>query len=438
MTDGTREDKDQDMHSIPVEDDTRDSTENDQAGRGTDQAQKSDSGTESEDRRRWKQRLKNRREALTEIWDEDKRAAIIDEIQKLEKAGIREGFMSEDDRGSYEITPGNGSDSQVTEEDSTEQNDRTENETHEAADTESSGARRVETNREDSHETGDSNSSGGRPEKPDTPSSTSRSDTKPSTESDRESAKETSTDVEAVSPPAETTEDRDSVETRVDEATTEDESGVTDTAGESSSTTTNEDSEETPESATGKFAAATEDVDDGDNGGSGQSTVDEEPSGVVKPEGQAVSQEEFKALQGDLADLQETVNDLDQWFSEYKRRNEREHEEIRQYSIEEFAGNMLRVRDTLQRAIELNDWSESDKKAIQSVLKMFDQQFTSGAIDPISPKRGESFNSGRHEMVARKPAPELDKDSVVRVKKKGFLVSDRVIRPAQVVVAQPD
>ena len=145
---------------------------------------------------------------------------------------------------------------------------------------------------------------------------------------------------------------------------------------------------------------------------------------------------EVEALRRTVSESVDRIEDLERMFDEYKRRNEHEHDEIRKYAVEDFAGDMLRVRETLRKALEFNDWEDGKADQIRAIVTQFDQQFTARSIEPIDPERGAEFDSFRHEMVDQAPSEEFDGERVVRVERKGFELSERVIRPAQVVVAE--
>lgn len=137
----------------------------------------------------------------------------------------------------------------------------------------------------------------------------------------------------------------------------------------------------------------------------------------------------------DVDELADRVAELETLFEEFKRSNEHEHQEIRKYTVEAFAGNMLRVRDTLERAVELFEWEDGKQERMEAIISQFDQQFTAGDISPIDPESGVELDYDRHEVVGREETDSRRTDEIIRVDRKGFVLDDRVIRPAQVVIA---
>ncbi len=110
------------------------------------------------------------------------------------------------------------------------------------------------------------------------------------------------------------------------------------------------------------------------------------------------------------------------------------------YAIESFAEAMVPVADSLEMALTLeNQTLEGLKSGVELTLKQLLQGFQKGKIEAINPA-GEKFDPNRHQAVAMvdgaAQTPPVASNHVVQVMQKGYLVADRVLRPAIVVVAQ--
>jgi len=110
------------------------------------------------------------------------------------------------------------------------------------------------------------------------------------------------------------------------------------------------------------------------------------------------------------------------------------------YAIESFAEAMVPVADSLEMALTLeNQTLEGLKSGVELTLKQLLQGFQKGKIEAINPA-GEKFDPNRHQAVAMvdgaAQTPPVASNYVVQVMQKGYLVADRVLRPAIVVVAQ--
>ena len=125
-----------------------------------------------------------------------------------------------------------------------------------------------------------------------------------------------------------------------------------------------------------------------------------------------------------------------------RKRNARELESARRYGIERFVAAILPVRDSLEaglRAAQETDSSTADLGSLiegeRATLRLFDQALEAAGIIEIDPE-GEPFDPERHEAMSMLPSDTAEPNSVMAVVQKGYLLHERVIRPARVVVAQ--
>lgn len=101
------------------------------------------------------------------------------------------------------------------------------------------------------------------------------------------------------------------------------------------------------------------------------------------------------------------------------------------YALERFAEGLLPVVDSLEAALAAQDTS-----GVELTLKQLQGALEKAQIRPIDPKAGERFDPHRHQAMAAVPS-EAEPNTVVAVMQKGFLLHDRVLRPALVTVAKP-
>ncbi len=124
-----------------------------------------------------------------------------------------------------------------------------------------------------------------------------------------------------------------------------------------------------------------------------------------------------------------------------RRRSEKELQNAHKYALEKFARELVNVVDSLELGIQaaagnapevakLREGSELTLKQFLSVLEKF-------GIAPIDPV-GEKFNPERHQAMAVQPTSEAEPNTVMRVVQKGYLLNDRLLRPAMVIIAQAD
>ena len=117
-----------------------------------------------------------------------------------------------------------------------------------------------------------------------------------------------------------------------------------------------------------------------------------------------------------------------------RRRSTEEVAKAHRFGLESFASALLAVKDSLDSALTVENTSiESFKEGVELTARQLDSVFEKFAIKAISPL-GEKFDPHRHQAISQVPSDE-EAGTVVQVLQKGYLLHDRVIRPALVVVA---
>ena len=122
-------------------------------------------------------------------------------------------------------------------------------------------------------------------------------------------------------------------------------------------------------------------------------------------------------------------------FDNYKKRMAREHEELRERAAERLLRDLLPVFDDLGRALTAFETAETEAIAdgvalVHRALWTLLEREGVAELDPT----GDMFDPHRHEALLSQPA-DAPEGTVLEVIQKGFLLGDRVLRPARVVVA---
>jgi molecular chaperone GrpE len=120
-----------------------------------------------------------------------------------------------------------------------------------------------------------------------------------------------------------------------------------------------------------------------------------------------------------------------------RRRTEREVANAHRYGVEKLISSLLPVIDSLEQALQLAIKAKdaSMREGLELTLKLFAdvlEKFEVQQIDPI----GDPFDPQLHEAMSIQDAPDAEPNTVLAVFQKGYLLSDRVIRPARVVVSK--
>jgi len=123
-----------------------------------------------------------------------------------------------------------------------------------------------------------------------------------------------------------------------------------------------------------------------------------------------------------------------------RRRAQEDVSKAHKYAIESFAESLLPVRDSLEMALKADTPSvESIREGVAATLKLFASVFEKNKLVEIDPA-GQKFDPNRHQAISMVPVsatnPPVAPNHVVSVLQKGYLINDRVLRPALVTVAQ--
>lgn len=107
----------------------------------------------------------------------------------------------------------------------------------------------------------------------------------------------------------------------------------------------------------------------------------------------------------------------------------------RDYSLTEFARELLAVGDSLEQAVKLCEEHPVMKEGIDLTLRQLHSAFERFSVKVFEPV-GEKFNPESHEAMAMVEDPAVEAGKIITVFQKGYWISDRLLRPARVVVAK--
>ncbi|HEY9240055.1 MAG TPA: nucleotide exchange factor GrpE [Burkholderiaceae bacterium] len=118
-----------------------------------------------------------------------------------------------------------------------------------------------------------------------------------------------------------------------------------------------------------------------------------------------------------------------------RRRADDEIAKARKYAVEGFADSLLPVKDSLEAAIALPDASpEQMLEGVHATLRQLVSALERNKVVEINPAAGAKFDPHQHQAISVVPAAQ-EPNTVVAVLQKGYLIADRVLRPALVTVA---
>ena len=127
-------------------------------------------------------------------------------------------------------------------------------------------------------------------------------------------------------------------------------------------------------------------------------------------------------------------------FENYKKRTSRELEEFRKFANQSLIKEMLSVIDNLELAMNSTNGHKTIDQGLLQGLDMTHKEilkvFEKFNVKPIEAK-GQIFDPTYHEAVMQEETDEVDENTVINELQRGYLIHDRLLRPAMVVVARP-
>jgi molecular chaperone GrpE len=147
-------------------------------------------------------------------------------------------------------------------------------------------------------------------------------------------------------------------------------------------------------------------------------------------------EETILALEAQIKEFQDQFLRAKAEVENARRRSMEDVSKAHKFAIEGFAENLLPVLDSLNAALtDSGADSAKMKEGIELTLKQLVSALEKGRVLEINPV-GEKFDPHRHQAIAMVPH-EQEANTVVTVLQKGYLIADRVLRPALVTVSQP-
>jgi molecular chaperone GrpE len=120
-----------------------------------------------------------------------------------------------------------------------------------------------------------------------------------------------------------------------------------------------------------------------------------------------------------------------------RRRADEEVGKARKFAVESFAESLLPVRDSLEAAIAIPAASpEQLLEGVHATLRQLTTALERNKVVEVNPPAGAKFDPHQHQAISVVPAAQAP-NTVVAVLQKGYLIADRVLRPALVTVSAP-
>jgi molecular chaperone GrpE len=183
------------------------------------------------------------------------------------------------------------------------------------------------------------------------------------------------------------------------------------------------------------------------------------PDAAAEAEGQGAGQAEAGTPQTEEAKIAELVETLARENAENKdrllrtlaemenlrKRTEREVSDMRQYGIASFARDVLAVADNMERALqaldaELRETANPATKALLDGVELTERELLKvlekHGVKKFEPQKGDKFDPNLHQAMYELPDPTQPAGTVAQVVQPGYMIGERMLRPASVGVAK--
>ncbi|MBU3710235.1 MAG: nucleotide exchange factor GrpE [Limnohabitans sp.] len=155
----------------------------------------------------------------------------------------------------------------------------------------------------------------------------------------------------------------------------------------------------------------------------------------VDPLAQALA--DVAILQAKVAELQDQYLRGQAEVLNARRRADEEVSKARKFAVEAFADSMLPVVDSLEAGLLIQEATPQQiREGAEATLRQLKSALERNKVIAIDPAAGTKFDPHQHQAISVVPA-EQEANTVVTVLQKGYLIAERVLRPALVTVSAP-
>jgi molecular chaperone GrpE len=122
-----------------------------------------------------------------------------------------------------------------------------------------------------------------------------------------------------------------------------------------------------------------------------------------------------------------------------RKRTQKDLENAHKYGIEKFVAELLPVMDSMEMGLAAEDVTvESLREGMELTRNMMQKALEKFGVEAVDPMN-ERFNPDHHQAMSMQPAADVEPNTVIGVMQKGYLLNNRLVRPAMVMVSrEPD
>jgi molecular chaperone GrpE len=162
-------------------------------------------------------------------------------------------------------------------------------------------------------------------------------------------------------------------------------------------------------------------------------------------DGTSLSAGALAEAQAQIAELQARNKELGEQYlraqadmQNTRRRADEEMAKARKFAVESFAEAMLPVVDSLEAGLLHKDaTAQQIHEGAEATLRQLKSALERNKVIEVNPEAGAKFDPHQHQAISIVPGSSQEPNTIVSVLQKGYLIADRVLRPALVTVTAP-
>jgi len=166
----------------------------------------------------------------------------------------------------------------------------------------------------------------------------------------------------------------------------------------------------------------------------------EDQEELIDIESAAAGFEEIDAIRAERDDYRDKFMRALADAENSRKRADRDRREAENYGGSKLSRDLLPVYDNLSRAIgaaseEMDESAKAIVEGVQLTMRELVNVFRKHGIEPITPEVGDKFDPKLHQAMFEAPLPGTKAGDIIQVSSEGFMLHDRLLRPAQVGVS---
>lgn len=171
-----------------------------------------------------------------------------------------------------------------------------------------------------------------------------------------------------------------------------------------------------------------------------EEVVAEDTAGLAEDGVEFAIEDEIDALKSERDEFRDRFMRALADAENVRKRGERERREAEQYGGSKLARDLLPVYDNLKRALdavpeEQKEGSAALIEGVELTLRELTTVFTKHGITLVTPQVGDAFDPQLHQAMFEAPLPDTKAGDIIQIMTEGFMLHDRLLRPAQVGVS---